>query len=311
MTGQRRGRRGHRDGHGTVAGGVVSELASGVVPPGDGPAGGVHEHKVIAGAAIVVGHKLIGHPIVAQVDRLALGEIAEGAADEAQAGVFNHRQRGADRRGVVQRQIHGAAGDGESADGERHIAAAGVRGCQRIGDRTRDDDGVGQSRNMIRSCDHDVDGIVSITKGDRAAGAARGDGDAIDRHRGAGVCRGGSETEAGDRAVHGDGITVHRGTESGRERSRAGSQRGKVAVWRGESHVGTACAADAADCIDTVMIGGARLQARQRKTDGRVGAAGDRGRRRRHIGAVGGVQPVVKGDRSTAAIGVHRAIQHS
>ena len=59
------------------------------------------------------------------------------------------------------------------------------------------------------------------------------------------------------------------------------------------------------------MIGDTGREASQRKADRGAGAAGDRGGCAGHIGAVGGVQPVVKSDGCAASIGIHRTVQHS
>ena len=57
------------------------------------------------------------------------------------------------------------------------------------------------------------------------------------------------------------------------------------------------------------MVGRGWQEARQSHAHSIAAAARDSGRRTRHIGAVGGVQTVVKRHRRGAAIGVHRAVQ--
>ena len=221
---QRRAGHRHRLRHAAVSRRAVAQLSVAVESPRVQPCGCPREHQIIAGAAEVTGHKLVGHTVVTETHHLPLGEVAEGAIDEAQAGVFHHGERRAGCWRIAKRQIDGAARGGKGTDGHRNSAATGKGRCQRIGNSARDDDGVGQCGDVIRRSDDDADGVVAVNERDRAASGAGGGGNAVDLDGGINVRRGGSESNTRNGSANGGCVAIYRGAECGRERPGADRQ---------------------------------------------------------------------------------------
>ena len=110
----------YRNRNEAVRGAVVAKLPSSIPTPSKRSGAGPREHEVVARAAIVVGHKLVGHSIVAHHHHLPLGKIAERAIDETQPRVSHHRQLRAGHGRIVERKVHRAARGGESIDADRN-----------------------------------------------------------------------------------------------------------------------------------------------------------------------------------------------
>ena len=271
---QRSARRGHCHGHAAARRGIVAQLANGVIPPRNRTPHRPHEHEVIASAAVIIGHKLVGHAIVVQADDLPVGKICESPPDEAQAGVVYEREDGAGDRRVTERQIHRAA-CGNVSSGEGNVGAAVISRRQRIGGGTGDDDVVGQSGDLIRRRDHDADRSVPVWQSDGAAGAARGKGGAIDRERGIGVRCGGRDGYAGCRSVRSVGVAVPCRTEGGRETARTEHERGKGCIRGGKGQVVPHRLPALIGGRDTEVIRGGRRKTVQSGVHRLLGAAAD------------------------------------
>ena len=100
---------------------TVAQAAGIIAAPRHRPCIGPLENKITAAPAKVVGDEGVVDAVVGQHYGLALGEIAEGAHDEARPGVLNHRQVCTEHRRKIECQVDRAIGCREAVRRDWHI----------------------------------------------------------------------------------------------------------------------------------------------------------------------------------------------
>ena len=155
-----------------------AELPNPVVAPRVGLGAGPLQHQVIAGAAVVVGHKPIAGALIGKFDRLTLGEIGERAGDKGVTRVVDDREPGTGGGRIAQRQVHRIAS-------RRVVCGSDRNGVQRHEGRLQRHqpdrrDRVGRTAS-VQGGHHHADRVRSRLERKWTAGAARWHGNAVDR----------------------------------------------------------------------------------------------------------------------------------
>ena len=113
-----------------LRGAVGAELSIAIVSPSHGPGARPFEHDVIARAAVVVGHKIIGLPVVGHRHGLTVREVGEATrGGRRKRGQPHQSQLRPHGRGEVEGEIHRRSRRIEiTSQRQRNRRRAGKRG---------------------------------------------------------------------------------------------------------------------------------------------------------------------------------------
>jgi len=114
--------------------------------PGKSAGARPRQHQVVARAAVLVGHEIVGHPVLSQRNRLPLRQVVEGPVDESHPRVLHHHQLRAGDRGVIEREGHRVARGRVAVGCHRHFSTGAVGGGYHCGEGVRRAEGEGRKR---------------------------------------------------------------------------------------------------------------------------------------------------------------------